>query len=147
MTNKPWMPLYVQDYLTDTVDLTANETGTYLLMLMLAWRRQDGAIPNDMEWLKRALSACVSDMHGNRFKRIVPTLLDRYFTLDSDGKFRNKRLTKEREKTEKLSGNAKENAGKRWAKERKNKELADATAMLVTVTDTVTVTKKEDLSA
>jgi hypothetical protein len=86
-------------------------------------------------------------MHGNRFKRIVPKLLDRYFTLDSDGKFRNKRLTKEREKTEKLSGNAKENAGKRWAKERKNKELADATAMLITVTDTVTVTKKEDLSA
>jgi hypothetical protein len=34
-----------------------------------------------MAWLKRALAACASDMHGNRFNRLVPPLLNRFFEL------------------------------------------------------------------
>ena len=126
---RPWMPLYVADYLADTLDLDVEQSGAYLLLLMLAWRRPDGALPNDMAFLKRALSSCVSDMHGNRFNRIVPGLLDRYFILGEDGQFRQKRLTKEREKADKISGNGKENAEKRWSKEKENNDLEDAKAM------------------
>jgi uncharacterized protein YdaU (DUF1376 family) len=123
--SRPWMPLYVADYLADTLDLRADETGVYLLMLMIAWRRPDGALPNDMKWLQRALSSCARDMHGNRFNRLVPPLLERFFVLGEDDKFRNKRLTKEREKAEKFSEKQRENVNKRYADKSKNNDLAD----------------------
>jgi uncharacterized protein YdaU (DUF1376 family) len=78
-----------------------------------------------MKWLQRALASCVNDMHGNRFNRLVPPLLERFFVLGEDGKFRNKRLTKEREKSEKFSEKQKENVGKRWSKTKETNELAD----------------------
>jgi uncharacterized protein YdaU (DUF1376 family) len=126
---RPWMPFYVTDFLADTLDLQADETGIYVLLLLISWQRDDAAIPNDMQWLKRSLTACVSDMHGNRFNRIVPKLLNRYFTLSDDNKYRNKRLVYEREKAEKWSEKQKENANKRWSETNKNKYLGDATAM------------------
>jgi uncharacterized protein YdaU (DUF1376 family) len=129
MTKRPWMPLYVADYLADTLDLTTEQHGTYLLLLAIAWRRPDGTLPNDMPWLKRSLSSCVSDMHGNRFNKIVPALLERFFTLNAEGNWQNKRLTSEREKAEKLSENQSEKANKRWAETNKNNDLPDATAM------------------
>src|SRR5215467_12034244 len=95
MTSRPWMPLYIADYLADTFDLRSEEHGIYLLLLAICWRRSDGALPNDMVWLKRALGACASDIHGNRFNRVVPALLKRFFTLSEDGKLHNKRLVTE----------------------------------------------------
>jgi uncharacterized protein YdaU (DUF1376 family) len=119
------MPLFVADYLADTLDLRAEESGVYLLLLMIAWRTPDGTLPSDMKWLRRALASCVSDMHGNRFNRLVPPLLSRFFILGKDGKFHNKRLTKEREKVEKFSEKQKENIGKRWSPDNKNNDLDD----------------------
>ena len=126
--SRPWMPLYVSDFLADTLDLRAEETGCYLLLLMLAWRR-DGSIPDDMKWLRRALASCVSDMHGNRFNKVVPSLLERYFYQDEAGNYRNKRLEKEREKSEKFSEKQKENAEKRWRDHKENNKIEDATAL------------------
>jgi uncharacterized protein YdaU (DUF1376 family) len=51
--SRPWFPLYVADYLADTLDLGAEDHGCYMLLLMIAWRR-DVALPNDMAFLKRA---------------------------------------------------------------------------------------------
>jgi uncharacterized protein YdaU (DUF1376 family) len=126
--SRPWMPLYVADYLADTLDLSTEEHGVYLLLLMVAWRR-DGAIPNDMKMIKRALSTCATDMHGNRFNKIVPGILERFFYLDDNGDFRNKRIEKERETAEKFSEKQKENANKRWGKTKEVKEIDDAKAM------------------
>lgn len=123
------MPMFWGDYLADTLDLGAEEHGCYLLMLGMAWRRPDGALPNDLKLLKRILAGCCSDMHGNRFNKIVPRILERFWTLDSDGKWRQKRLGKEREKLEKRSGNARENARKRWGVANENNSLTDAVAM------------------
>jgi uncharacterized protein YdaU (DUF1376 family) len=129
MSERPWMPLYVNDFRMDTLDLGADEVGVYLIMLMLMWRREDAALPNDMAWLKRSLQQCVANFHGHSFNRIVPKLLKRYFQLGEDDKWRNKRLTKERQIADKRSANQSQIADKRWSDSRKTKELADAGAI------------------
>jgi uncharacterized protein YdaU (DUF1376 family) len=121
MSNRPWFPLYVGDYLTNTHDLTTEEHGCYLLLLMRAWQRADNALPNDMAWIRSALP----HMHGHVLNRLVPPILQRFFTLGADDKWRNKRLDDERQKSDKRSANQRQNVGKRWSQSRKNNELAD----------------------
>lgn len=129
MSLRPWMPLYVNDFQMDTLDLSADEVGVYMVMLMLVWRREDAAIPDDMDRLQRSLKQCFAGFHGHTFNRIVPKVLGRYFTLGEDGKYRNKRLTNERQKADKLSAKQKQNADKRWAKANNIIDLVDASAM------------------
>jgi len=141
MSEQPWMPFYVNDYLTDTLDLTTEEHGVYMILLMISWRRK-GVLLGDMGVLKRMLGGHVSDMHGNRFNRLVPSLLSRYFRMDAQGNWIQNRLLKEWEMAEKRSEKQKENIQKRWTKTRKNKELADTTVDTVVIP--ITITKKEE---
>ncbi len=105
------MPLYVADYLLDTRDLTAEQHGIYLLLLITAWCRPDCRLPNDPKWIRANLPA----MHGHAYNRLVQPLLDRFFKADEDGFLINKRLTKERQKVEEFSAKQKQNADKRWS--------------------------------
>jgi uncharacterized protein YdaU (DUF1376 family) len=128
--NKPWMPLYPADYMVDTLDLTTEQHGVYLVLLMLAWRRPDCALPDDLSLIRRMLCGCISDMHGNRFNKLVPPILERFFTRTKEGYFQ-KRQRKEREKSEKISEKAQESSNKRWARAKENNALADAKAFLL----------------
>ena len=147
MSNRPWFPVWVADHLAETTDLEADQHGIYFVLLCLTWRRPDCALPNDMVWLKRALSAYISNLHGHQFNRIVPPLLERFFELREDGKFYNLQLEKQAQKIDKTSVNARQRVAKRWGETNKNKNLADTTVIQIQKFKVIKKKKKRKATA
>lgn len=84
MSKTPFMPLWVSDFLGDTLDLDATEVGAYLLLLMAQWQRGGASLPDDEKKLQR-VARC-----GRNWAKVWGAI-GHYFDRDEDGLF-NKRL-------------------------------------------------------
>lgn len=91
MSIRPWMPLYVADYLADTAHLNAAESGAYLHLIMHYWLN-DG-LPTEDRLLAR-----ICKLSLKQWKTVRP-VIERFFLDD----WRHKRIEHELAQTERLS--------------------------------------------
>lgn len=118
-----WMPLYIGDYLADTMHLTTEQHGAYLLLLMAYWRRG------------KALPACdkkLSAICGMSLDAwsIAQAEIKEFFDTDSDPSlWVHKRVEKElsaaQSKKEKATEKARTAGEKRWEKERERRRQSE----------------------
>jgi len=80
--NRPWMPLYVADYLADTAHLRAAESGAYMHLIMHYWRN-DGLPDDDVQL------AAIARMTAAEWERARP-LIEPLFK--ARGRWRHKRI-------------------------------------------------------
>ncbi|KFI30973.1 hypothetical protein CG51_05955 [Haematobacter missouriensis] len=95
MSQNPFMQLYVGDYLADTLDLTTEQHGAYLLLLMTMWRH-DAKLPNDHSKLARIARVSARRWH------MVWVEIQHFFYVDGDC-IRNSRLDREHQKATSIS--------------------------------------------
>lgn len=107
--NRPWMPLYIADYLADTAHLNAAQSGAYLHLIMHYW--QTGGLPDDDAALAR-----IGRMTTVEWRKARPIIAPFF----ADG-WRHKRIDAEMKKTaevaEAYSSRARQAANKRWSKD------------------------------
>lgn len=99
-----WMPLYIGDYLSDTMELDTEQHGAYLLLLMHYWK-QRGPIPDNDRRI-----AAITRMPMDRWMESRGLILG-YFSL-RDGFWHNKRLDSELERREAVAERNKSNGAK-----------------------------------
>lgn len=109
-----YMPLVIGDYLKDTMHLTAQEHGAYLLAIMHYWTT--GPLPDDD---KKLASICRVDR--SEWPGVRDTLAP-LFQVEG-GQWRHKRIESELQRAKEKSEKAARNAKTRWERE------ADAEAM------------------
>jgi uncharacterized protein YdaU (DUF1376 family) len=63
-SKRPWMPLYIDDYLAGTSHLEAHEHGAYLLLMMRYWSK--GSLPDDEELIRRVSRLSVKQWKESR---------------------------------------------------------------------------------
>lgn len=105
-----WMPLYIGDYLADTMHLQPEQHGVYMLLLMASWMR-GGTLPDDDAQLA-LLSRCELKV----WRRLRP-VISGFFQIDS-GTWRHKRVMAELGRATEQAAKAEEKARKaasvRW---------------------------------
>lgn len=121
MSKAPFMQLYVGDYLADTTDLTTEQHGAYLLLLMTMWRH-GAELPDDAKKLAR-----IARVSPKRWRSIWAEI--GHFFQVADGKVTSPRLTKEYQKAVSISQKRIASGAKGGAaKALKSKEAALANA-------------------
>lgn len=105
-----WMPLYIADYLGDTMHLTTEQHGAYLLLLMASWKA-DGKLPGDP-----AALAAITRMTPQGWARIQPVIEPFFFASNDSWVHKRVRaeLEKARAKVEKASKAGAIAARSRW---------------------------------
>lgn len=113
---RPWMPLYIADFLRKTTHLGALESGAYLHLIMDYW--QNDGLPDDDKQLAR-----IAKMTDREWKAAKPTL-QAFF---HDG-WKHTKVDEEIAEAIKIAGSnaekARDAAKKRWAKHNSGKDGA-----------------------
>jgi uncharacterized protein YdaU (DUF1376 family) len=109
MAALPYLQLYVADYLSDTMHLSTEEHGAYILLIMNYW--QTGK-PINSKHIK-----AITKLSNERITDVIETL-QHFFNVDVDGLWFHKRieadLEKVRDKSIKSSNAGKISAELRW---------------------------------
>lgn len=92
----PYIKLWVNDYLADTYHLNPEEHGTYLLLLIAAWKTEGNGLPDDDKILARYAGTTL-----RRWRKLAPRI--RPFFTEEDGKLYQPRLSKEARNATKFS--------------------------------------------
>jgi len=100
-----WMPIYIGDYLADTMHLTGAEHGAYFLLILHYWR--SGPLPDD----DRALAA-IARFERQEWETIGPVV--RRFFKASDGLLHHKRIDFELAKSVRVQSTRRAAANARW---------------------------------
>lgn len=103
-----WIPFYVSDYLKDTMHLTTEQHGAYMLLIMAYWVNQ-GPLASDDETLM-----AITRQTPAQWKKNKNTIL-RFFQHESDA-IRHKRIEREIQDAIKRKKKGHTNAQKRWQK-------------------------------
>ena len=90
MSTYPSLPLFTDAFIADTVHLSAQETGAYLMLMMVAWRSPECQLPDNDDKLARW-----ARVDRRTWARIKPAVME--FWTVGDGFWTQKRLSKERE--------------------------------------------------
>lgn len=77
MSERPFMQLYVSDFIGDTLSLSTEQIGAYMLLLMAMWNA-GGKLPADESKLAR-----VARMSVKKWKAIADDLMP-FFEVDGD---------------------------------------------------------------
>lgn len=90
---RAWLPLYPADFIADTMHLSAEEIGAYMLILMAMWRA-GGSLPDDDATIAR-----IARLSRHKWNGMRATI--RAFLVAESGRLTQKRLTAEYEKAQK----------------------------------------------
>jgi uncharacterized protein YdaU (DUF1376 family) len=134
--NRPWMPLYIADYIKDTSHLRALESGAYLHLIMAYW--VSGKLPNDDRQL-----ATIAKLTDREWKACKAVLAE-FFGPDWSS---HKRIDKEIAKATDISNKRRTSAERMHSKARASAD-ANAGANAHTLhTSHNTKKESEDISA
>ena len=111
-----WMPLYVTDYLGDTMHLSTEQHGAYLLLIMAAWKN-GGSLPNDDRVLRR-----ITRMEEKAWKESSIEL--KSFFFEQNGSIRHNRIETELKRAKRMTEQRAE-AGKASAIKRSKQRNAN----------------------
>ena len=119
-----WMPLYIADYLADTMRLTTEQHGAYLLLIMDYWR--NGPLPDD-----DASLSSITKLSASVWRKYRP-VFEKLFKVD-DGEWRHKRIDEElleaKTNSDKYANRARKAANKRWGKQEENASSSNASSI------------------
>lgn len=108
MAEFPALPFYTDVFIADTMHLSAEETGAYLMLLMVAWRTPDCALPDDNKKLAR-FARCDT----RRWKAIKDEVMA-FWTLGANKKWTQKKLLAVRKSVRERTAKAQQAANARW---------------------------------
>ena len=120
MADFPALPFWTDAYLADTTHLTTEQHGAYCLLLFKMWRMPDCNLPDDPKLLARLAGITPAKWPG------VWSVLKDFFLLGDNGRWTQKRLTKERVYVDAATTRAKAAAQKRWSDRGNANAYADA---------------------
>ena len=110
--NRPWMPLYIAEFIAETMHLGATETGIYMRLMMHCW--QHGTIPLDSKKL-----ALIGHCDSRLWRQYEKTVMAFFDVVDASTA-QHKRVSTELRRSEEIYNKRKDASVQMHSKRRAN---------------------------